>query len=99
MKTLLKKPLQVLTHLTTGHRLWKANSIMDFSMMSHHTCPCCSYTLLRHIRLGGLYWRCSHCYQEMPAWRRDRVRQPTPLASLKSDRFWGENLPQLADCC
>jgi ribosomal protein L37AE/L43A len=36
------------------------------SMMSKHTCPCCSYTLLRHLRLGGLYWRCSHCYQEMP---------------------------------
>jgi ribosomal protein L37AE/L43A len=35
-------------------------------MMSKHACPCCSYTLLRHLRLGGLYWRCSHCYQEMP---------------------------------
>lgn len=38
------------------------------SMTNQDTCPCCSYVLLRHIRLGGLYWRCSHCYEEMPAW-------------------------------
>lgn len=36
------------------------------SMMSRHTCICCSNTLLRHARLGEVYWRCSHCYQEMP---------------------------------
>ncbi|PSB00771.1 hypothetical protein C7B64_21820 [Merismopedia glauca CCAP 1448/3] len=41
---------------------------IDQSMTNQHSCPCCSYTLLRHIRLSGLYWRCSHCYQEMPAW-------------------------------
>ena len=37
---------------------------MDFK--SKHTCPCCSSILLRHIRLGSIHWRCSHCRQEMP---------------------------------
>lgn len=31
-----------------------------------HACPCCSSTLLRHIRLGSIHWRCSYCHQEMP---------------------------------
>lgn len=35
-------------------------------MMSRQTCPCCSNTLVRHMRLGGQYLRCSDCYQEMP---------------------------------
>jgi ribosomal protein L37AE/L43A len=39
----------------------------QFFMFSRHTCPCCSYVLLRHLGLRGFYWRCSHCYQEMPA--------------------------------
>ncbi|MDJ0844045.1 hypothetical protein [Crocosphaera sp.] len=29
-------------------------------------CPCCSYPLLRHISLNGVYWYCSHCHQKMP---------------------------------
>ena len=29
-------------------------------------CPCCSASLLRHIRLSGIYWFCPRCYQEMP---------------------------------
>lgn len=29
-------------------------------------CPCCSSPLLRHVRRSGIYWRCSHCHQEMP---------------------------------
>lgn len=37
------------------------------SMLSRHNCPCCSYILLRHLALRGLYWHCNHCYQEMPA--------------------------------
>lgn len=36
------------------------------SMSSRHVCLCCSNALLRHIRLGKLYWRCNHCYQAMP---------------------------------
>lgn len=31
-----------------------------------HTCPCCSNSLLRHVRHNSLYWYCSHCRQEMP---------------------------------
>ena len=23
---------------------------------------------IRHIQRGELYWRCSHCYESMPAW-------------------------------
>ncbi|MBD2482893.1 hypothetical protein [Planktothrix sp. FACHB-1365] len=34
--------------------------------MSNAICPCCSSTLLRHIRPAGIYWYCSHCHQEMP---------------------------------
>lgn len=37
------------------------------SMMKRATCLCCSNTLLRHARDREVYWRCSHCYQEMPA--------------------------------
>ncbi|MCC0175459.1 hypothetical protein I4641_00495 [Waterburya agarophytonicola K14] len=40
---------------------------IKLSMMSRHTCPCCSHKLLRHLRTGDIYWRCSRCYQEMPA--------------------------------
>ncbi len=36
------------------------------AMTSRHICPCCCSTLLRHTRAGGIYWRCSSCYQEMP---------------------------------
>jgi len=36
------------------------------SMNSRQICLCCSNPLLRHIGLGKLYWRCSHCYQSMP---------------------------------
>ncbi len=34
-------------------------------MASSH-CPCCSDTLLRHIRSGEIYWFCGRCHQEMP---------------------------------
>lgn len=34
--------------------------------MLNSACPCCSNTLLRHIRSGEIYWFCSHCHQEMP---------------------------------
>ncbi len=35
-------------------------------MLKRHTCLCCSNTLLRYLRLKTLYWRCSHCNEEMP---------------------------------
>ncbi|NEP61448.1 MAG: hypothetical protein F6K31_31605 [Symploca sp. SIO2G7] len=31
------------------------------------SCPCCSGTLLRHVRVTGVYWICLRCRQEMPA--------------------------------
>lgn len=37
------------------------------SMKIKSVCPCCSNILLRHARSREIYWRCSHCYQEMPA--------------------------------
>jgi ribosomal protein L37AE/L43A len=40
----------------------------DQSLTNQHCCPCCSYVLLRHIRHGNVYWRCSHCHDSMPAW-------------------------------
>ena len=39
---------------------------IQMAFKGKHTCPCCSSTLLRHIRLGSIHWRCSQCYQEMP---------------------------------
>jgi ribosomal protein L37AE/L43A len=34
--------------------------------MLSSACPCCSNTLLRHIRSGEVYWFCRHCHQKMP---------------------------------
>lgn len=39
---------------------------IQLTLKGKHICPCCSYSLLRHIRSGRIYWRCSHCSQEMP---------------------------------
>jgi ribosomal protein L37AE/L43A len=33
------------------------------------TCPCCSDSMLRHIRHHQVYWFCRSCWQEMPAYR------------------------------
>lgn len=38
----------------------------DQSMSNRHICPSCSYTLLRHIDVDGVYWYCSHCHEEIP---------------------------------
>ncbi len=31
-----------------------------------NTCPCCSDSMLRHIRQKEIYWYCLSCHQEMP---------------------------------
>lgn len=31
-----------------------------------NNCPCCSDTMLRHIRHQEIYWYCLYCRQEMP---------------------------------
>ncbi|NJL47487.1 MAG: hypothetical protein HC929_08330 [Leptolyngbyaceae cyanobacterium SM2_5_2] len=41
---------------------------LDQQMTSRHSCPCCSSVLLRHIRHGNVYWRCSHCRAAMAVW-------------------------------
>ncbi len=66
MQALLNKSPQRLVHPKTGSSHMNAATYHSNPMISKHTCLCCSYTLLRHIGLRGLYWRCSHCYQEMP---------------------------------
>ncbi|MCY7390343.1 MAG: hypothetical protein LH647_02220 [Leptolyngbyaceae cyanobacterium CAN_BIN12] len=43
-----------------------STTAIDHSMNTRRTCPCCSRVLLRHVRLGGLYWHCDHCYEDMP---------------------------------
>lgn len=49
--------------------------------MSHPTCPCCSSTLLRHVRSAGIYWYCSSCHQEMPSLAAKKL-QPDPVLTL-----------------
>ncbi|WP_169218857.1 hypothetical protein [Brasilonema sp. UFV-L1] len=51
-------------------------------------CPCCSGSLLRHVRHTGVYWFCQSCRQEVPllqAYQQDflthRRIQNRPLSS------------------
>ncbi len=46
-------------------------------------CPCCSHTLLQHIRSSGTYWFCRHCWQEMPVFSENRS---VSLANLFSEQ-------------
>jgi ribosomal protein L37AE/L43A len=34
--------------------------------MTTNSCPCCSSSLLRHVRHTGVYWFCQSCRQEVP---------------------------------
>jgi len=52
--------------LLTNRRQLGISTTISQWMMSKHLCPHCSDVLLRHVRLGEVYWRCSHCHQEMP---------------------------------
>jgi hypothetical protein len=42
------------------------------------TCPCCSNTLLRHVRNHQVAYFCRHCWQDMPAYE---SLTPEPLLS------------------
>jgi ribosomal protein L37AE/L43A len=53
-------------------------------------CPCCSDTLLRHIRSGQIYWFCRQCHQEMPNY----PNRPSILTSQTKLRFE----PRLTKC-
>jgi len=66
MKKLPKISLRTPTGLKAGLNSHSTTITFGQSMMNTHTCPCCSSTLLRHVRLGELYWRCSHCHADMP---------------------------------
>jgi ribosomal protein L37AE/L43A len=66
MLALLTSSLALPRGLINGRKLRTINPTTNQSMSARETCLCCSNSLVRHIRLGGIYWRCSHCYQEMP---------------------------------
>lgn len=66
MLALLTSSLALPRDLINGRKLRSINPTTKQSMSDRQTCLCCSNPLVRHIRLGGIYWRCSHCYQEMP---------------------------------
>ena len=88
MEVLLIRPSQVLTNPTTSNS-------------PQNTCLCCSNTLLRHISLRGMYWRCSSCYQEMPAQKslqelrftHDRVSLPK-----KCSPVWVRKYQRMISC-
>ncbi|NHC36062.1 hypothetical protein [Scytonema millei] len=69
MQVLLNKSLQSLAPYTTENSRENLAVYAEQSRLRKSTCPCCSYILLRHIDLAGIYWRCSHCYQEMPVYQ------------------------------
>lgn len=50
-------------------------------------CPCCSEVLLRHARHAGIYWFCTHCWQEMPV----------SSSELVSARSTSSKSPRLVD--
>ncbi|MEO9128191.1 MAG: hypothetical protein ABI262_26425 [Microcoleus sp.] len=67
MNTLLTKVIPLSRHLKPD----RSQQILDTpaiesGMSSRHTCLCCSTVLVRHMRLGGLYWRCGYCRVDMP---------------------------------
>jgi hypothetical protein len=66
MQALFKKTNQLLSHTITDNNPGNITTYTWSSMWNQHDCPCCSYVLLRHVGLSGIYWRCSHCYQDMP---------------------------------
>ncbi|MBW4580523.1 MAG: hypothetical protein KME42_13240 [Tildeniella nuda ZEHNDER 1965/U140] len=67
MNVLLTNPVLWSNHLMPDRsRQLLETNVMRRSLRGRHTCPLCSTALLRHMRLGGLYWRCSHCNDEMP---------------------------------
>ncbi|WP_071809983.1 hypothetical protein [Lyngbya aestuarii] len=73
-----------------------------------NNCPCCSSTLLRHIRHSQIYWYCPHCKQEMPNFgnwiktqafvnpvEKHSVQSQNPLSSTsKKNRLHEQNSTQ-----
>jgi hypothetical protein len=68
MQALSNKSRQILTHTIADESQGNITTYTWNSRWSKRVCPCCSYGLLRHVSDDRIYWRCSHCYQEMPDW-------------------------------
>jgi ribosomal protein L37AE/L43A len=66
METLLTHLVQPFIRSPVSPNPKTAISTLGKTMTDRHTCLCCSGVLLRHVRSGKLYWRCNHCYQDMP---------------------------------
>lgn len=66
MAAFLKKSVKISVQSINNFRQQNAAPAIGQSMIDRHTCPCCSDVLLRHVHSGHLYWRCGHCYQNMP---------------------------------
>lgn len=64
---------QLATHTIIDRNQGNTTTYSYQSVRNYYNCPCCSYRLLRHIRSDGIYWLCSHCYQEMPVWDIDKA--------------------------
>ena len=46
-------------------------------------CPCCSGSLIRHIRNNGIYWFCPSCWQEMPNFALELTGRTNPRLKLE----------------
>ncbi|PSB24140.1 hypothetical protein C7B82_28250 [Stenomitos frigidus ULC18] len=46
-----------------------------------NACPCCSNSMLRHVRHHEVYWFCRSCWQEMP------LIESSPSLMLLSSSF------------
>jgi hypothetical protein len=59
-------------------------------------CPCCTDSLLHHIRGSESYWFCRSCWQEMPVLTQGRTTEvPKPiLAKLAKNIFTSDHYGQ-----
>ncbi|MBD2457661.1 hypothetical protein H6G80_26770 [Nostoc sp. FACHB-87] len=87
MQILSNKSRQLLTHTITDHSQGNTTTYTWNCMWSHHICPCCSYGLLRHISNSGIYWHCSHCYQQMPNWDLGHIQVHNLVQQGKSQKL------------
>lgn len=68
MQNLLNKSFPAMNYYLTGSHQENTMLYGGKPEISKYDCSCCSYTLLRHISLERIFWRCSHCHQEMPVY-------------------------------
>ncbi len=58
-----------------------------------NNCPCCSQTMLRHIRHQNVYWFCRNCWSEMPLLEKKLAH--FGLSSAKNEKSARWNNPSL----